>query len=87
MTELSIRVSERGTRLALAGAMLVFLMSSSAGAQTPAAAPPDPNTGALTFTGGLDVPTKYMFRGIVQEADSKLTLFPVRRPRHRVLFG
>jgi hypothetical protein len=77
MTELSIRVFERGTRLALAGAMAVFLMSSSAAAQTPAAVtPPDPNTGALTFTGGLDVPTKYVFRGIVQEADSKLTLFP-----------
>jgi hypothetical protein len=72
MTELSIRVFERGTRLALAGAMLVFLISSSAAAQTP----PDPNTGALTFTGGLDVPSKYVFRGIVQEADSKLTLFP-----------
>jgi hypothetical protein len=77
MTELSIRVFERGARLALAGAMAVFLMSSSAAAQTPAAAtPPDPNTGALTFTGGLDVPTKYVFRGLVQEADSKLTLFP-----------
>ncbi len=77
MTELSIRVFERGTRLALAGAMAVFLMSSSAAAQTPAAVtPPDPNTGALTFTGGLDVPTKYVFRGIVQEVDSKLTLFP-----------
>ena len=30
----------------------------------------------MTFTGGLDVPTKYVFRGLVQEADSKLTLFP-----------
>jgi hypothetical protein len=77
MTELSIRVFERGIRLALAGAMAVFLMSSSAAAQTPAAVtPPDPNTGALTFTGGLDVPTKYVFRGLVQEVDSKLTLFP-----------
>ncbi len=76
MTELRIRVSERSTRLALAGALLLFLMSSAARAQTPAAAPPDPNTGALTFTGGLDVPTKYVFRGLVQESDSKLTLFP-----------
>jgi hypothetical protein len=75
MTELSIRVS-RG--LALAGAMLLVLLSTTAAAQTPApaAAPPDPNSGALTFTGGLDVPTKYIFRGISQEADSKLTLFP-----------
>jgi len=46
------------------------------GAQTPAAATSDPNPGALTFTGGLDVPSKYIFRGIVQESDSKLTLFP-----------
>jgi hypothetical protein len=39
--------------------------------------PADPNTGALTFTAGLDVPTKYIFRGINQEpGDSKLTLFP-----------
>ncbi len=57
---------------------MVLLLTGSASAQTPApaAAPPDPNTGALTFTAGLDVPTKYVFRGIVQEADSKLTLFP-----------
>jgi uncharacterized protein (TIGR02001 family) len=76
MAELSIRVSERGARLALAGALSLFLMSSAASAQTPAPAAADPNTGALTFTGGLDVPTKYMFRGLSQEADSKLTLFP-----------
>jgi hypothetical protein len=77
MTQFSIRVFDRVLCLALAGAMLVVVMSGSAAAQTPAAAaPPDPNTGALTFTGGLDVPSKYVFRGIVQEADSKLTLFP-----------
>ena len=35
-----------------------------------------PNPGALTFTGYLDVPSVYVFRGIVQEADPKLTLFP-----------
>ena len=78
MTELSIRVFERGTA-ARAGwrDAVCRSMSSAAAAQTPAAARrPDPNTGALTFTGGLDVPTKYVFRGIVQEADSKLTLFP-----------
>ncbi len=94
MTELSIRVSKRALGVALAGALLLFMMSGGASAQTqtqtqppppkPALPPPpppppepaDPNTGALTFTGGLDVPTKYVFRGIVQEADSKLTLFP-----------
>ena len=78
MIELSIRVSKRGGALALAGALVLSLMAGSAAAQTPAAAPApvDPNSGNLTFTGGLDVPTKYVFRGIVQEADSKLTLFP-----------
>lgn len=76
MTEFSTRVSTAGTRLAMAAA-LTLSMAGAAAAQTPApAADPDPNTGALTFTGGLDVPTKYVFRGIVQEADSKLTLFP-----------
>jgi hypothetical protein len=35
-----------------------------------------PNSGALTFTGGLDLPTVYVFRGIVQETDPKLTMFP-----------
>ena len=65
-------------RLALAGAMrriphVELRRRADAGRSVP---PPDPNTGALTFTGGLDVPTKYVFRGIVQEADSKLTLFP-----------
>jgi hypothetical protein len=51
--------------------------SSAAQPQSPAPPPPsDPNTSALTSTGGIDFPTKYVFRGIVQEADSKLTLFP-----------
>jgi hypothetical protein len=38
----------------------------------------DPNPGRLTFTGGLDVlpGTTYVFRGIVQEAEPKLTLWP-----------
>jgi hypothetical protein len=77
MTMCALRLGRKGR--ALAGAAMVVLLAGSASAQTPAPAPPappDPNTGALTFTGGLDVPTKYVFRGIVQEADSKLTLFP-----------
>src|SRR5206468_12476798 len=36
----------------------------------------DPNSGALHFTGGVDVPSVYVFRGFVQETDPKLTLFP-----------
>ncbi len=36
----------------------------------------DPNPGALTITAGLDAPTLYFFRGIRQETDQKLTLWP-----------
>ena len=36
----------------------------------------DPNPGAITFTGGLDAPSVYVFRGIVQESDPRLTLWP-----------
>jgi hypothetical protein len=47
----------------------------SANARAQAAAD-DPNPGAITFTGGLDAPSVYVFRGILQEADPKLTLWP-----------
>ncbi len=43
---------------------------------TAALAQDDPNTGALTFTGGLDVPSVYIFRGILQEGEPKVTLWP-----------
>jgi len=79
MSPLTVRVFERRAHLgkSLLAAAFALLIPAAATAQTPAAAsPPDPNPGALTFTGGLDVPSKYVFRGIVQEADSKLTLFP-----------
>ena len=36
----------------------------------------DPNPGALTFTGGFDFPTLYFFRGIRQETDAGLTMWP-----------
>lgn len=72
-----VRVLRKQLCVAMASAMLTLMVTAAvASAQTPAPAPPDPNPGALTFTGGLDVPSKYIFRGIVQEADSKLTLFP-----------
>ncbi len=47
--------------------------------QTAAAqAADDPNPGAITFTGGLDIlpGTAYVFRGITQESDPGLTLWP-----------
>jgi hypothetical protein len=60
-------------RLALASAMIVLLASASVRAQ---AATSDPNRGALTFTGGLDLPTVYFFRGIRQEVTPSITLWP-----------
>jgi hypothetical protein len=41
-----------------------------------AAAQDDPNPGALTITAGFDVPSVYFFRGIRQEADPALTMWP-----------
>jgi hypothetical protein len=43
----------------------------------PAAAQDDPNPGNITFTGAFDVPTLYYFRGIRQEVDPSLTMWPV----------
>jgi hypothetical protein len=75
MKEISVRVFGRAARVAVSAlAMAVGTAGLASAQQAPAAA--DPNPGAITFTGGLDVPTKYVFRGLVQEADSKLTLFP-----------
>jgi hypothetical protein len=75
MSRFAVRVSALRDRLgkSVLVTALALLLPAVAAAQT---APPDPNTGALTFTGGIDAPSKYVFRGIVQEADSKLTLFP-----------
>ena len=66
-------MSDRGSRVALASAMMALLVSGSALAQ---AAPSDQNSGALTFTGGFDVPTIYYFRGIRQEVKPSITLWP-----------
>jgi len=54
---------------------VVLSISASAPALAQIAAN-DPNPGALTFTGALDVPSVYVFRGIVQEAGPRLTLWP-----------
>jgi hypothetical protein len=65
-----------GIRLMLAGAVVTLALSGTALAQAPA--PADPNPGAITFTGNFDVlpKTAYVFRGITQEADPKLTMWP-----------
>jgi hypothetical protein len=36
----------------------------------------DPNPGGITFTGGVDVPSVYVFRGILQETDPGFTMWP-----------
>jgi len=51
--------------------MLLTLAVGSSSAQ-----PADPNPGAITLTTGLDIPSVYFFRGIRQEADPKITMFP-----------
>jgi hypothetical protein len=72
----------RVLRTGLPVALFAFLLAGPAAAQTAPAAgatpPPDPNPGSLTFTGNQDflAGTPYIFRGIVQEADPKLTLWP-----------
>ena len=67
-------VSSKALCGVLAGAILSLGSVNSASAQAPAAN--DPNPGALTFTGALDVPSVYFFRGIRQERDPAFTLFP-----------
>jgi hypothetical protein len=64
-------------------AAVALLLAGRAEAQPAPAAgstppPPDPNPGSLTFTTNMDVlaGTPYIFRGIVQESDPKLTLWP-----------
>lgn len=54
----------------------LFAAALAAGTPAPALAQDDPNPGALSFTGGLDVPSIYYFRGIRQERDPALTLWP-----------
>jgi len=67
-----------GARVVVLTAVLLAVGLPLARAQT-IAAPADPNplnTGALTFTGGVDVPSVYVFRGIVQETDPSFTATP-----------
>jgi hypothetical protein len=74
MTTCSSRCGRR------AGAVLATALAAamvSLGTPATVAAQDDPNPGALTFAGSLDVPTLYYFRGIRQETDPSLTLWPV----------
>ena len=58
-------------RASLVAAVLLTVGTGSAAAQGA-----DPNPGAMTLTAGIDFPTVYFFRGIRQEADPDLTMFP-----------
>jgi hypothetical protein len=57
-------------------AVLSAAMAVAAASTARAQAADDPNPGAITFTGGLDVPSVYVFRGILQEVSPKITLWP-----------
>lgn len=63
----------KSVRTVMAAAVITMAAAGPAVAQDP-----DPNGGAITFTGGIDVlpNTTYVFRGIVQEADPKITFWP-----------
>jgi hypothetical protein len=62
-------------KVAVTGALMAAAMT----VLTPAPAQAqgdDPNPGAISFTGGLDIPSTYYFRGIRQEVDPGFTLWP-----------
>lgn len=55
--------------------LIVALCASVLSVTEPARAQ-SPNQGALTIVGGVDAPSVYVLRGIVQESDPSLTLTP-----------
>lgn len=58
-------------------AVLAFALAWAPPAAGQAVAPSNgSNTGSLTFIGGVDAPTSYFFRGIRQEGEPKITLWP-----------
>jgi len=62
----------RGVSLVVSAALGAVLISAG----TARAQVTDPNPGALTFSGALDVPSLYLFRGIRQETDPAFTMWP-----------
>jgi hypothetical protein len=70
-----------GTAACLLAATL--LLPGPAAAQAPA----DPNTGALTFSGAFDVASLYLFRGIRQEVDPGVTMWPYADLRIELMTG
>jgi len=71
----SCRKHRRLYGLAIAGG-LTFLAASAASASPQTSPSGGANTGAIRFSGGVDVPSVYVFRGILQEIEPKITLWP-----------
>jgi hypothetical protein len=71
-----VRVTTRSGLLVRAAVVVLLTIGTWAGGTGTAYAQNDPNPGALTFTGGVDFPTVYFFRGIRQETDPGLTMWP-----------
>jgi len=65
-----------GCRKGVGVGFMVAVMALMGADTARAQAASDPNPGALTFTGGFDVPSVYFFRGIRQEIDADFTMFP-----------
>lgn len=70
-----VRLRQRAAWRALVGvsALVAWLVPGVVAAQGTTG---DPNSGRLTFTGGVDAPTVYVFRGILQETDPAITVWP-----------
>ena len=71
MTTMFARKFNTLARVSVAAAAMAVLAS-------PVAAQDDPNTGAMTLTGSFDIlpGSAYVFRGITQELDPDLTMWP-----------
>jgi hypothetical protein len=70
----SCRTFRLCTGLAILGVFLLQLAAARPAAAQGSAT--GTNAGAIHFTGGVDFPSVYVFRGIVQEVDPALTMFP-----------
>ncbi len=55
---------------------VMFLLAATGSASAQATSGSRANDGAITVTGGVDAPTLYLVRGIVQEGEPQLTLMP-----------
>ncbi|MEP7309126.1 MAG: hypothetical protein ABJA98_26780 [Acidobacteriota bacterium] len=73
MSDASRNPTLAGIRSMIGALALAAAVGAPLQAQSPGGSP---NQGAITFTGGLDTPTVYFFRGILQEGDPRITLWP-----------